>query len=180
MESNKIETLQDYIEFTRSTAVYPKDRELEYLMFGMVDETMEFKEKVQGSTSLEDVVAEFGDVCWYTARMLDHLEVSETEVNKINIEYANVEGSTDTFSMLLQDVDVYLGRMCGNIKKYIRDDNPEKLKELESNTLIVANRLQHMAPHIGAYNLKNALKLNVDKLSDRQERGVLKGDGDKR
>ena len=75
----QLQTWQDYLEFTRTTAVYPKDNELGYLMFGIIDELEEFKEKVEESDSegynIKEFVDELGDVCWYTARLTDHFEM---------------------------------------------------------------------------------------------------------
>ena len=85
---------ETYKEFTRTTAQYPKEVEMEYLMIGLANEVGEvlgkFKKHLRGDKMVvQDVndalVAELGDVMWYFARILDVLGVSFYEVMVNNI-----------------------------------------------------------------------------------------------
>lgn len=83
--------LKDYLEFTRSTAIYPKDQELTYCALGLGDEAGEVQGKVKkyirdGFLNVEDVIKELGDVAWYLTRIADHFDVSLEEVLERNME----------------------------------------------------------------------------------------------
>ena len=94
-----------YREFTRDTAQYPKDVEMEYLMIGLANEVGEvlgkYKKHLRGDTMvLEDLrtklISEMGDVLWYMTRICDTLDVSMYEVMKRNVDKLSkrvVEGS---------------------------------------------------------------------------------------
>ena len=84
-----------YREFTRDTAQYPKDVEMEYLMIGLANEVGEvlgkYKKHLRGDMmALEDfrskLIDELGDVLWYITRILDTLDVGMYEVMKRNVE----------------------------------------------------------------------------------------------
>lgn len=72
-----------YQEFTRSTAIYPKEDALQYLALGLASEAGEVAGKVKkllrdGVLKDEDVISEVGDVLWYCARLLDELDTPIT------------------------------------------------------------------------------------------------------
>jgi NTP pyrophosphatase (non-canonical NTP hydrolase) len=80
--SNK---MKEYQEFTRTTAIYPKDKALEYLTLGLCSEAGEvcaaMKRKIRdGSDLKQQVLAELGDVVWYITRLADELD---TDLEKI-------------------------------------------------------------------------------------------------
>lgn len=83
-----------YTEFTRDTAQYPKDVEMEYLMIGLANEVGEvlgkYKKHLRGDVMvLQDfrdaMIDELGDVMWYFARICDTLDVKMYEVMERNI-----------------------------------------------------------------------------------------------
>jgi len=83
-----------YTEFTRDTAQYPKEVEMEYLMIGLASEVGEvlgkYKKHIRGDTMvLSDfrnaLIDELGDVMWYFARICDVLDVKMYEVMERNI-----------------------------------------------------------------------------------------------
>ena len=85
---------ETYKEFTRTTAQYPKEVEMDYLMIGLANEVGEvlgkFKKHLRGDKMVvqdfnDALVAELGDVMWYFARILDVLGVSFYEVMVNNI-----------------------------------------------------------------------------------------------
>jgi len=76
---------ETYKEWTRTTAVYPKDIEEQYLVLGMANEVGEFigkcKKELRGDgVTLEDKVGELGDVMWYIARLFDHYDLTQADV----------------------------------------------------------------------------------------------------
>ena len=65
-----------YREFTRQTARYPKRREKEYLMLGLMNEAGEvggaYKKEIRDRVDNTDlIIDELGDVLWYLTRLCD-------------------------------------------------------------------------------------------------------------
>jgi len=184
-EEIKIESFKDYVEFTRTTAVYPKEKELEYLIFGLADELGELKDKVKYvKHTTEDIVDELSDVCWYVGRLVDNRELTD-EIDSIkNFSIDRIVERADYFRSdqleMVDDAYKFLSELTGNLKKFIRDGNESKLEKADQNIKEIVYFLMLSSTVLGGYNLKNVLEINVAKLSDRKDRGVLKGDGDKR
>lgn len=72
---------ESYQEFTSSTAIYPKDKNIEYLILGLVSESGEvagvLKKYIRDGFSKEELkeklIAESGDIFWYLARICDEI-----------------------------------------------------------------------------------------------------------
>jgi len=91
--SNK---MKEYQEFTRTTAIYPKDKALEYLTLGLCSESGEVaaaqKRRIRdtnlGSEADEklkqQILAELGDVVWYACRICDELDTTLEQVMDAN------------------------------------------------------------------------------------------------
>ena len=82
---------ETYTEFTRRTAKYPKRREKEYLMLGLMNEAGEvggaFKKEIRDRVdNTELIIDEMGDVLWYLTRLCDvyDIKISELMVNNID------------------------------------------------------------------------------------------------
>jgi len=80
-----------YTEFTRKTAKYPKRREKEYLMLGLMNEAGEvggaFKKEIRDRIdNTELIIDEMGDVLWYLTRLCDvyGVKLSELMVNNMD------------------------------------------------------------------------------------------------
>ena len=80
-----------YKDFTRKTARYPKRREKEYLMLGLMNEAGEvggaYKKEIRDRVdNTELIIDELGDVLWYLTRLCDvyGVEVSELMVNNMD------------------------------------------------------------------------------------------------
>lgn len=86
----QLDPIDEYQEFTKSVAVYPRedrDRALTYLALGLAGEAGEVankvKKQVRGDHLVgfeESVVDELGDVLWYLARMADELGIRLSDV----------------------------------------------------------------------------------------------------
>jgi NTP pyrophosphatase (non-canonical NTP hydrolase) len=75
---------ETYKKWTRTTAVYPKEKEEEYLMIGLANEVGEvlgkYKKQVRGDgDKYKEIRSELGDVCWYLARLFDMYDITLTE-----------------------------------------------------------------------------------------------------
>ena len=80
-----------YTDFTRKTARYPKRREKEYLMLGLMNEAGEvggaFKKEIRDRIdNTELIIDELGDVLWYLTRLCDvyDIKLSELMVNNMD------------------------------------------------------------------------------------------------
>jgi len=80
-----------YMDFTRKTAKYPKRREKEYLMLGLMNEAGEvggaFKKEIRDRVDNTDlIIDEMGDVLWYLTRLCDvyNIKISELMVNNMD------------------------------------------------------------------------------------------------
>ena len=80
-----------YTEFTRKTARYPKRKEKEYLMLGLMNEAGEvggaFKKEIRDNIDNTDlIIDEMGDVLWYLTRLCDvyNITLGELMVENIN------------------------------------------------------------------------------------------------
>ena len=82
---------QTYMDFTRKTAKYPKRREKEYLMIGLMNEAGEvggaFKKEIRDRVDNTDLILdEMSDVLWYLTRLCDvyDIKISELMVNNMD------------------------------------------------------------------------------------------------
>ena len=80
-----------YTDFTRKTARYPKRREKEYLMLGLMNEAGEvggaYKKEIRDHIDNTDlIIDEMGDVLWYLTRLCDvyDIKISELMVNNMD------------------------------------------------------------------------------------------------
>ena len=75
---------ETYKKWTRTTAMYPKEKEEEYLMIGLANEVGEvlgkYKKQVRGDgDKYKEIRSELGDVCWYLARLFDMYDITLVE-----------------------------------------------------------------------------------------------------
>ena len=82
---------ETYMNFTRKTAKYPKRREKEYLMIGLMNEAGEvggaFKKEIRDRVDNTDLILdEMSDVLWYLSRLCDvyDIKISELMVNNMD------------------------------------------------------------------------------------------------
>jgi len=97
----------DYQEWTRTTAIYPKDTALTYLGLGLASEAGEVTGKISkmirdGGLNVLDTLDEVGDVLWYCARIVDELGFNLEDVLEKNcvkltsrLERGTLSGSGD-------------------------------------------------------------------------------------
>ena len=92
-------TANEYQEKASATAIYPKEKEMEYLTLGLVGEAGEIANKAKkwirdGAPPDEyaqqriDMAYEIGDILWYSSQILKFLEmdmghVMENNLNKL-------------------------------------------------------------------------------------------------
>lgn len=71
------------------------------------------------------------------------------------------------------------GEAVGKVKKWLRGDKELNRAELAKEIGDVLWYAAALSRDIG-YTLEECAQMNINKLLDRQDRGVLKGDGDNR
>ena len=94
--------IQQYLQSTRNTAIYPEDTFLEYLTLGLASEAGEVsgvvKKYIRQDFDLdmaqEKLRKELGDVIWYWTRLCDELgldpqQVMEDNINKLQNRKVN-------------------------------------------------------------------------------------------
>lgn len=77
--------MKNYQQFTKTTAIYPQEKALEYLALGLVSEAGEVAGKVKkiirDSEGSEDSIrAELGDVLWYISEFCNYFDTSIEEL----------------------------------------------------------------------------------------------------
>lgn len=153
-------TWDEYVEWTASTAIYPKEQAVEYCNLGLLSELGEVAGKLkkrirdgEASVPVEAVLAELGDVCWYLARL-------QVERGLGSLRSMGVPGAATT-----QDDHTWMvDALCSALNEEYH---------------YVLERVEHLAIELG-YSLPEVLEMNVEKLSSRKARGVLGGSGDER
>lgn len=89
------ETFKEYQALTITTAIYPRDRALEYLGLGLASEAGEvagkIKKVIRDSDGIVTELArnslfqELGDVLWYVSELCNELEIDMETVANYNI-----------------------------------------------------------------------------------------------
>ena len=84
-----------YHSFAKTTAIYPKEKALEYLALGLCGESGEVAEKIKkiirdknGQITQQDkeaIIKELGDVLWYVANLADELGYLLSGIASLNL-----------------------------------------------------------------------------------------------
>lgn len=161
----ELKTLLDrYQEWTPSTAIYPHNVEEEYLISGLAAEVFEAADE---DYNTDKYYSELGDIFWFLSqignmfgyRMADvvgyvGLDQSGNYITKFFSKYAKCYRKDYTYNILVNTL------------------RPEYYGLLHQ----IIQEVEHCTPK----SLASILEENYDKLSSRQERGVLEGDGGSR
>jgi len=86
-------TFNEYSEFTHTTAIFPKEKAVEYCTLGLTSEAGEVagvvKRLFRGDhkeLQKDRVVSEVGDVLWYCSELCTAVGSSMEEAAKLNVE----------------------------------------------------------------------------------------------
>ena len=97
----EVMTADFYEERASLTAIYPKEKALEYLALGLTSEAGEVAGKVKklirdGKGDKKAIAAEIGDVLWYCAMLAKETKVSLNDIMKDNLKklYSRKERGT--------------------------------------------------------------------------------------
>ena len=173
--------LNEYQTGAVSTAIY--HGKLVYPALGLCGELGELLEAAEDGTGSRDrIMKEIGDVLWYAANVAADIDMRLSDI--MGRDYF-----IDEDSMYIEDVvvelPVWTGKVAENAKKVLRDSNgvvtPDraaKISEALKNIIILLEGL--CGACCFGFTLEECAQLNYEKLTSRQERGVLRGDGDNR
>lgn len=168
----------------RATALYPDaGRNIAYPTLGLAGEAAETFEKIVNNADTKDVLAELGDVLWYTANLA--WEAGLTLAGEYDdTAFPRVE--TDGVASRIKtgnDLVIAVGHVCEIVKKTMRDAGgvfDEHRTSLLQNQLVeVLSAASKVAFAYGG-DLTAAAENNVAKLASRADRGVIHGNGDNR
>ncbi len=160
--SNLAPLFQHYQKFVPTTAIYPDagkktTTELMYLFCGLLGEEQEWYDSVYD-------IKEAGDVLWYVASIC----------NFFNVSFAD-------YMILAKPGQPKKPNIHEAMKKYIRDGKPVR-DTLFGYIDSVVSYIYYRYHYGTSMDLEETLKLIIiqkrDKLIDRQNRDMLKGDGD--
>jgi NTP pyrophosphatase (non-canonical NTP hydrolase) len=188
-------TLKEYRVFTCSTNIVPPHNRVTYDTAGLVNEIAEFLDVVDGiekeSFDRTKLVAELGDIMWYLTQLMYQYGIEIEKVFGEDLEDIVVKSIVDEkFKVdkteLRRNIRAHtlemirsIGKAYGYIKKYLRGDTGFKSDQFLNEMCAVIAWYKILLALCGT-NIQEVLTNNVEKLSSRHERGVLKGDGDQR
>ncbi len=178
-------TIADIREGFAATAVYPKQCESAYLTAGLISELGELanviKKVVRGDRSTADaaerIVDEYGDICWYA--------VMRSNRTPQDLGYGTLAADAAEFREELRAADSLGDPLRGNATaacEYLADAMLQLLEAERADVQIVSDLGVVLSEFLGRDDfLFDVACSNVaSKLRDRQQRGVLRGDGDHR
>ncbi len=166
--------LREYQTASRATAIYPRDRALEYCVLGLISEVGELAGKLKKSIRdgtpedvlREQILDELGDCLWYCAQI-----ATEKDAKIL----AGPPASTGLRSLVAPRIAT-LGSLSGvlgcNIAHWSSLTIAGELPRL-------VHQIAYIATAFGS-SLESVLDRNIAKLASRQRRGVLQGEGDGR
>ena len=91
---NEVITPDLYENLASETAIFPKEKALEYLALGLTSEAGEVAGKVKklirdGKGDRKAIASEIGDVLWYCAMLAKETEVPLNDIMKDNLKKLN-------------------------------------------------------------------------------------------
>ena len=158
--------LNTYQNLARQTAIYPgKDgvrigdlTGLTYTILGLIGEAAEY--------SQNSSLAEKGDCFWYISQIAYEIQIPLGHLSDFNPENASYN-----------DLFACAGTLANQYKKVFRDDNGAlTTKRREVLIKILKESLWHLTKR--SDDNVEAMEKNIEKLSSRQAKGVIAGEGD--
>lgn len=163
----------EYQEVCKQFAIYPKDREREYLSLGLLSEVGELAGKVKkeirdGVDLTEAILDELGDCEWYTAMICNHLGTTMKS-------YADDFRVSEYHHISLHEIVYNLGSAASTLGLCIDSSDlmiRTSLRTAVTAAILVASRR--------ATTIEAVCARNIAKLTDRKNRDKLGGSGDAR
>lgn len=151
-----------------------------YVGLGLAGEICELITIVdEGTLNIEKIVRELGDCAWYCAAIADELGMPLSEVAKRGVLPPQGMAGARLLTRLIKQY----GLVANTLKRMLRDKDGGLTKEAEENLIKATGSMVATIRILAGFyevGFDRMLSINVEKLADRKERGVLKGEGDKR
>lgn len=188
-------TLHEYRVFTCGVNVVPPHNREMYDVAGLVNETAEFLDVVdkidRDGFDRTNLVAELGDIMWYITQMMYQFgieiervfggDLDDEAVKKIVNENLKTDKAELKKALRAHTLEMLrsIGHAYGHIKKRLRGDGEFKADQFVDEMCAVIAWYKILLVLSGT-TVEEVLKNNVEKLSSRVSRGVIKGEGDVR
>lgn len=176
--------IAEYQAAARMTAVYPMEAAITYPALGLIGEWAEYCEKRETYDDDDDSMVaelgkELGDILWYCANLAWDLNSTVTDA----LGGASPDLCFDEVTpqyYFSSEVLLVCGRAAEAAKKQVRDGSKPELKQ--RLLVVIREAMEFVAQECDDLGLDRSgvAEANIEKLKSRQERGVLKGDGDNR
>lgn len=194
--SNTTKQLLDYMAKAKATA-QPEAYSYQYLIPGILGEVGEVYGQIAknhwhgwSSEKFEtELVAEYGDICWMTAILIDHrfkIETFDLEVEDQDLEFnpfAGMQVISNRVALMVEALE-WEAQAAQDLEEHGTEEAANRLESLTQNTdemlLKLWAYLVDCAPVVTGHPLQKALDYNAEKLASRAARGVLRGSGDHR
>lgn len=176
-------SLRDYQDLALKTAE-PRAFQIDYLVPGIVGEIGElFGQKAKSfwhgwtpERLQEELVSEYGDICWMTATLLYTRGVDQLNPSFPDTTTGVLRWGTVTPELSLLSLSHQLYTVAS-----VRDDAVTASDQwLEEVAERLWRQLRASATAVTGVQFQDILRANLQKLADRAARGVLRGSGDHR
>jgi NTP pyrophosphatase (non-canonical NTP hydrolase) len=181
-------TWAEYIKATEQFVVYPKDKESEYVPLKLISELGEIAGKIakqmRGDGDMTEAIAdEIGDCFWYLAR-LGFILTDEQLLRLGEQQFPEGNQRVEPFYKRIgyaarNAAQLYMSTYDRNRDRSVWGNSSNEDSYMRAYAESVSNSL-HGLIHAYGFDFESILQSNIDKLTSRQERGVIKGSGDKR
>lgn len=172
---------KDYQKSALTTAIYPKGiTGITYTILGLNDEMGELCEAI----NTPERSKELGDVFWYVACFAHEIGIDISAADAKAMKEVSCIPTAGNVLLPLDKMRLCAARICGHVKKYIRDEGA-KLLSIEKKDLIfkeisdIILCIYCICAYSG-FSWNEVAQQNLDKLKSRQERGKIQGSGDNR
>lgn len=172
---------KEYQENCKKTLCYTSYKEMiACSALEILDEVTEFLEHYYGENDERLLHLELGDILYPVAILTDYYNVvPEAIAEPFQVIKYSIGGD------FIENTVYCAGKIAGIIKKVIRDGNYilDETNGRKSKFQYYLDSLFTLILDYCSYsklNFSDILNMNIEKLFDRKERGVLQGDGDER
>src|SRR5574343_1621067 len=133
-------TLNNYQATAKTTAIFPNDKSISYLLFGLCGETGEVADKFKklmrdkdwdlnpanlDQETKTEIAKEIGDVLWYLAMLADQLGFSLEEIANLNIEKLQKRYNTGTLKGSGDNRGGFVGNNPGSFEKGVENETQD-------------------------------------------------------
>jgi hypothetical protein len=172
--------IQEYAIGARKTAIYPSP--LIYPTLGLCGEIAELSVACTQHDLWDGVPGEIGDVLWYVCNVAHDCDLTLEQVVGRKTFPTGICGSENAI-LEMKEMWEFAGVVAENVKKAVRDNGGELTKKRKANIRKSLKGIIHMLACVAESfdtTLSACAALNNHKLTSRQKRGKLGGDGDNR